>query len=69
MKTHSGDLLAAGCITSDHIEQIHDAEESLIEALVPYALELTEGFTPLEGVLGEHPILGASAQPAELVLA
>ncbi|MFF1281528.1 acyl-CoA dehydrogenase [Streptomyces sp. NPDC058299] len=67
VKAHSGDLLAVGRITSDHIHQLPDAEEALIESLAPYALPLTEGFAALEGVMGDHPMLSAPAPAAEMV--
>ncbi|MEU3862827.1 hypothetical protein AB0F03_36975 [Streptomyces sp. NPDC028722] len=67
MKAHSGDLLAAGRITSEHIHQLPDAEEALIESLAPHALSLTEGFAVLEGVMGDHPMLSAPAPAAEMV--
>lgn len=67
VKAHSGDLLAAGHITADHVHRLPDAEEALIEALVPYAAQLTDGFAVLEGVMGEHPMLRAPAPVAEMV--
>nr|WP_037812698.1 acyl-CoA dehydrogenase [Streptomyces sp. NRRL S-1022] len=67
VKAHSGDLLAGGHITSDHIHQLFHAEEELIEALVPYALQLTEGFAVLEGVMAEHPMLHTAETAAEMV--
>ncbi|WP_030245648.1 acyl-CoA dehydrogenase [Streptomyces sp. NRRL S-350] len=67
IKDNSGDLLAAGHMTSDHVQQLPDVEEALIEALLPYALTLTDGFAALEGVLAGHPMLGAPEPAAELV--
>lgn len=67
VRAHSGDLLAVGRITADHVHQLPDAEEALVEALVPYALQLTEGFAVLEGVMGGHPMLRTSVPAAEMV--
>ncbi|MFI2765666.1 acyl-CoA dehydrogenase [Streptomyces echinatus] len=69
VKAHSGDLLAAGYITSDHVHQLPDTEEDLIEALVPYALQLTEGFAALERVMDEHPMLRTAEPAVEMVFA
>ncbi|MFF9091299.1 acyl-CoA dehydrogenase [Streptomyces sp. NPDC014991] len=66
VKAHSGDLLAAGHVTSAHIHQLPDAEEDLIESLAPYALSLTDGFAALDGVMGDHPMLGAPAPATEM---
>ncbi|MGI5138915.1 MULTISPECIES: acyl-CoA dehydrogenase family protein [unclassified Streptomyces] len=66
VKAHSGDLLAAGRLTADHVQQLPDVEEAAIEALVPYSLQLTEGFAVLDGFMGEHPMLRAPAPAAEL---
>ncbi|MFJ4950771.1 acyl-CoA dehydrogenase [Streptomyces sp. NPDC088760] len=67
VKAHSGDLLASGYITPDHIHQLLHTEEALIEALVPHALQLTEGFAVLDGVMGEHPMLHTAEAAAEMV--
>ncbi|MFH9656939.1 acyl-CoA dehydrogenase [Streptomyces sp. NPDC017248] len=67
VKAHSGDLLAAGHLTAEHIHHLPDAEEALMETLVPYALPLTDGFAVLEGVMDGHPVLGAAAPAAEKV--
>ncbi|MFF7366814.1 acyl-CoA dehydrogenase family protein [Streptomyces tricolor] len=67
VKAHSGDLLAGGCITPEHVHQLPDAEEELIEALLPHTMTLTDGFAVLEGVLGEHPMLRAAEPAAEMV--
>ncbi|MBL1087419.1 acyl-CoA oxidase [Streptomyces actinomycinicus] len=67
LKAHSGDLLAAGHITPDHVHQLPDTEETLIEALLPYALHLTEAFAVLQGVMDEHPMLHAPTPTAEMV--
>ncbi|QTE01453.1 acyl-CoA dehydrogenase [Streptomyces cyanogenus] len=67
VKANSGDLLAAGYMTSDHVCQLPDVEETLIEALVPYALPLTDGFAALEEVLGAHPMLRATKPVTEMV--
>ncbi|MEU3826931.1 acyl-CoA dehydrogenase [Streptomyces sp. NPDC029080] len=67
VRAHSGDLLADGRITAAHVQALPDAEEALIEALVPYALELTEGFAAMEGVLSGHPMLRTPLPAAEMV--
>ncbi|MFJ7149108.1 acyl-CoA dehydrogenase [Streptomyces sp. NPDC100445] len=67
VKAHSGDLLAAGRITPDHVHRLPDVEEALIESLAPYAVPLTEGFAALEGVMGDHPMLAIPAPAAEMV--
>ncbi|MFD8263507.1 acyl-CoA dehydrogenase [Streptomyces griseoluteus] len=66
VKAHSGDLLAAGRLTPDHVQQLPDVVESTIEALVPYSLQLTEGFAVLDGFMGEHPMLRAPSPAVEL---
>ncbi|GGW13221.1 hypothetical protein GCM10018980_71330 [Streptomyces capoamus] len=67
VRAHSGDLLADGHITPDHIHQLLHTEEALIEALVPYALQMTDGFAVLEGVMGGHPMLRTLEPAVEMV--
>ncbi|GAA3855364.1 acyl-CoA dehydrogenase family protein [Streptomyces sp. NPDC003328] len=66
VKAHSGDLLAAGRLTADHVQQLPDVEEAAVEALVPYSLQLTEAFAALEGFMGEHPMLRAPSPAVAL---
>jgi acyl-CoA oxidase len=67
VNAHSGDLLAAGRLTADQVQQLPDLEEAAIEALAPYSLQLTEGFAPLEGPMSGHPMLRPPTPAAELV--
>ncbi|MFI0813580.1 acyl-CoA dehydrogenase family protein [Streptomyces echinatus] len=67
VKAHSGDLLADGHMTPEQVHQLPDAEEAVTEALVPYALQLTEGFATLEGVMASHPMLHTPEPADELV--
>ncbi|POX58819.1 acyl-CoA oxidase [Streptomyces sp. Ru62] len=57
VKAHSGDLLADGSLTADHVRRLPDVEEVTMEALLPHATELTDGFGALESCMAEHPML------------
>ncbi|UFQ99771.1 acyl-CoA oxidase [Streptomyces sp. Go40/10] len=57
VKAHSGDLLAEGRLTTDQVRCLPDAEEAIIEALLPHALELSDGFAALESRMAEYPML------------
>jgi len=53
---HSGDLLAEGYLTGEHVRRLPDAAESVVDALAPEAMILTEGFAALDETLLDHPI-------------
>ncbi|MGW2100139.1 acyl-CoA dehydrogenase family protein [Streptomyces olivaceoviridis] len=66
VRAHAGDLLADGRLTPEHVRQLPDVEEALIEMLVPYSLQLTEGFAALDSVVEGHPMLQARTAEAEM---
>ncbi|MEU6719413.1 acyl-CoA dehydrogenase [Nonomuraea sp. NPDC046802] len=52
----TGDLLAAGQLRLDHIEQLHVAREQAIAELAPHATTLIDAFMIPEDVFARHPI-------------
>ncbi|MFC9798091.1 acyl-CoA dehydrogenase [Streptomyces bacillaris] len=56
---HSGDLLARGRLTADHVESLPDAVDAVLGLLEPHALTLTHAFGGSRTLLRTHPMLHA----------
>ncbi|MGW4799074.1 acyl-CoA dehydrogenase family protein [Nonomuraea sp. NPDC004297] len=52
----TGDLLAAGHLRPDHIEQLHAAREQALTELAPHVTTLIDAFMIPEDVFARHPI-------------
>ncbi|WP_405808659.1 acyl-CoA dehydrogenase [Streptomyces sp. NBC_01520] len=55
---NSGDLLAAGLLSADQVDQLPDATEELIAAVAAHAPELAESFALPAELLADWPIAG-----------
>ncbi len=58
---HSGELLAHERLTTEQVRQLPETVESVIGALIPQALALTEAFDTLDQLTGRHPMLHTGA--------
>ncbi|MFI6346022.1 acyl-CoA dehydrogenase [Streptomyces sp. NPDC050560] len=61
---HSGQLLAEGRVTADHVRVLPDLCEELIEGLAPHAMTLTEGMAMPEEWLRDSPMARAETAAA-----
>ncbi|SOD59530.1 Acyl-coenzyme A oxidase [Streptomyces zhaozhouensis] len=62
--THSGELLAHERLTADQVRQLPETIESVVGALLPHALTLTDGFHTLEELMERHPMLRVESMSA-----
>jgi len=65
LKPHTGDLLAAGHITSGWVHHLPDATEQSITALAPHLLTLVEAFQLPDAYLASVPIANPGYQDAD----
>ncbi|MFD4694373.1 acyl-CoA dehydrogenase [Streptomyces sp. NPDC058463] len=56
---NSGDLLAAGHLTAQQVDELPEATEELIAAVAAHATELVESFALPDELLADWPIAGA----------
>ncbi|MGW4230087.1 acyl-CoA dehydrogenase [Streptomyces sp. NPDC004980] len=56
---HSGDLLAEGRLTAAQVQELPDVIETVVAALEPHALTLTDAFAVPDALLDTYPMLGA----------
>jgi acyl-CoA oxidase len=74
LKEHSGDLLAEGHLTAEHVRQLPTAIDTLIAGLAPYMMTLVDAFDLPTEVLADIPIanedylayLDPTAAPSEV---
>ncbi|MFD4032221.1 acyl-CoA dehydrogenase [Streptomyces sp. NPDC058637] len=55
---HSGDLLAEGRLTAAQVQELPDVVETVVAALEPHALTLTDAFAVPDALLDTYPMLG-----------
>jgi acyl-CoA oxidase len=56
LKEHSGDLLADGHLTAEHVRQLPTTVDTLIAGLAPYIMTLVDAFDLPTEVLADIPI-------------
>ncbi|MGW0332219.1 acyl-CoA dehydrogenase family protein [Streptomyces sp. NPDC003011] len=59
VSAHSGELLAHGRLTAEQVQQLPDAVEAAVAALVPHALTLIDAFAVPEEMTVRNPLLRA----------